>query len=64
MCIQSSSSKPLDQPMALANLLTHLPWWSQIRPPPPASPGHPITEPSIFNIYQSKESCTTLEVFF
>lgn len=46
----SSASRLLTFPIFLRKPFTHLPWSSQMRPPPLARPGQPNAKPSIFNL--------------
>ena len=46
-----SSAMTLDaDPICLVKPLNQFPSWSQITPPPPAGPGLPFDEPSVFNL--------------
>lgn len=46
----NSVSKLLAQPIALMKPSTHWPWRFLMRPPPPARPGQPGKEPSVFSL--------------
>ena len=47
---QSSASTLVATPILRVNPLTQPPWASLINPPPPALPGLPKDEPSVFNL--------------
>ena len=50
--VHSLASRLLTLLIFLRNPFAHLPWSSRMSPPPPAGPGQPKAEPSIFNLNQ------------